>query len=167
MTVRGKRGANQIRFFGRIRGRELPAGAYVLLIRRGSTPPQRVAVRVVEDGAQALSSVEASAVIRACTPDATTTALGRPIRFVGAATERVTTEEPERQPSPATAAPKPPAERPDDDPFRVLLPEIGSIPPDSGELPVVVGIAALAILGLAGLGMIVFLIRFFRSGSEL
>lgn len=155
-AARGKRGANQIRFFGRIRGRELVEGAYVLAIRTASSRPQRVAVGVIEDGARALSPAEAAAAIAACTARRPL-ALTRGARLTAAAVESVPAEPPRREP---------PARGTDDRPFRVVLPEIGSTSSD-GELPLAVGIAALALLGLAVVGIVVFLVRFFWPGSEL
>jgi hypothetical protein len=159
-AVRGRRGINQIRFFGRIRGRELAEGVYVLTIRPRSGPQRRVAVSVAEDGARALSPTESSAAVDVCTT-APALAVARTTRSLAVADD-VPAAQQAATPAPRPAS-KPPVE--EEDPFSVVLPELGSVTPDASLLPTALEIAALAILALSALGVVFYLIRFLRTGE--
>lgn len=165
IAIRGKRGANELKFFGRVRGRELAEGTYVLTLRARSGSPRRVAVRVVEEGAQRLSRAGESAAVAACTTQRSAGVMLGPAEATTAATiPRATNGEDARatRPTPPNAL----LPQPEDDPFRVVLPDVGSLTARD-ELPLALGVAALTLLGAAALGIVVFLLRFFRPGSEL
>jgi hypothetical protein len=155
-AVRGRRGVNNVRFKGRIGRRTLPAGTYVitarsrdrtavrrlvvvLLPRRGSARVEHLRCEAQTEQVAAVPGADNASPPPAAQPGKKTESGVLP------AVERKLRSVPQLLPS----IPKPP------------MPSVAGTEPGSG--PWFVGMVALALLALSGLGLVVYVLHFIRK----
>jgi hypothetical protein len=155
-AVRGRRGVNNVRFKGKIGRRTLPAGTYVITARsRDRTAVRRlVVVLLPRRGSARVERLRCEAQTEqvAALPDAATGSpppAAKPGKKAESgvlpAVERKLRSVPQLLPS----IPNPP------------MPSIAGTEPGSG--PWFVGMIALALLALSGLGLLVYVLNFIRK----
>jgi hypothetical protein len=160
-TVRGRRGTNRVRFKGRVGRRTLAPGTYALTARPagrgqrtrpvvvtvGTGSPQELVCSGTAEGnffgtAPFFDGDESSTATAAATTDGDATP-GKRDRGVLPAISRKIRELPKAIPTPAIPRP--------------------GVPGDTGSPPMILGLAALALLALSGLLIIAYVIRFLRG----